>query len=127
MTRSATGPGLGRMVGSIILVLGIVLMHHVVFTTCGSAMSGQAHGHAIQMEPMAAPDVDASSTGAPLESAPAAALCLAVVLGGWLLAPIVRAWRIRSERAGSRQAMGSEHAQAPPRPLDRTLLSVCRT
>lgn len=120
-------PGLGRLVGSVLLVLGIALMHHVVVTTCSSAIGGQAHGHAVQMDSTTAPALDGISQGALPEPAPAAALCLAVMLVGWFLAPVVREWRRRRDADASEPTRRARVSGAPPHPPDLAVLSVCRT
>ena len=133
---------LGRVIACALLVIGIAVMHHVVVTGCSTLTSsaGQGHaaqGHAAQDHVSHAPaSLDASSADAavadglgevPPAQSPAAAICLAIVLGGWLMVPLVRAWRIRRDTEQTSHTRDRAIVDIPARPPDLVLLSVSRT
>ena len=118
---------LGRVLACALLVIGIAVMHHLVVTGCSTATSGHEQAHSAHL-PDSSPAVTVDGLGeAPVDDAPAAALCLAVILAGWLVTPFVRVWRVCretdiGERASARAVVG-----VPAWPPDLVFLSVSRT
>lgn len=107
-------------------------MHHVVVTGCSTLTSSAGHGHASHVPA----STDASSADAavadglgevPPAQSPAAAICLAIVLGGWLMVPLVRAWRTRYDSEPAQHPRDRAVVNVPARPPDLVLLSVSRT
>ena len=128
----AGGSTLGRIVACALLVVGIAVMHHVVVTGCSTLTSSAGHGHASHV-PVS---TDASSADAavadglgevPPAQSPAAAICLAIILGGWLMVPLVRAWRTRRDSEPAKHPRDRAVVNVPARPPDLVLLSVSRT
>ncbi len=118
---------LGRVFACALLVIGVAVMHHLVVTGCASAASDQGHAHAAHL-PESSPAATVDGAGeAPSEDAPAAAVCLAVMLGGWLIAPLVRAWRMRRETDPFSSNDDRAIVDVPARPPDLASLSVSRT
>lgn len=134
--RSAQRPGLGRLLASAMVVLGIALMHHIVITGCSTLSPSVDHAHApVAMEDVSTPaatPTTASTT--PVEGiealeppgGSAAAVCLAILLGAWLAAPIVRAWRARRGSTVAELTQTSPVGGVLPRPPDLAELSVRR-
>ncbi len=125
--RSAQRPGLGHLIASALMVLGIALMHHVVVTGCSALGASPDHSHAAAevADMTASPATDAGSAGS--SGAPSAALCLAVLLGAWLAAPIVRAWRARRSDTIHERTEASRVVGVLAHPPDLAELSVRRT
>jgi len=128
----AGGSTLGRVVACALLIIGIAVMHHVVVTGCSTMPSSAGHGHASHVPA----STDASSADAavanglgevPPAQSPAATICLAIILGGWLMVPMVRAWRIRRDAEPTEHPRDRAAVDIPARPPDLVLLSVSRT
>lgn len=120
---------LGRVISCALLVVGIAVMHHVVVTGCSTVAGDSSHGHSAHMPDQstaAMPSEDGLGEVPPAD-APAAAICLAVMLGGWVLVPLVRAWRVRRDAEPSALALDPAVVDVPPHPPDLVLLSVSRT
>lgn len=126
-TRVAEGSALGRVIACALLVTGIAVMHHLVVTGCSTAISGHEQAHDVHL-PESSPAAPVDGVGeAPTDDAPAAALCLAVILGGWLITPFMRAWRVRRETAAHEGAACRDVVGVLARPPDLASLSVSRT
>ena len=128
---------LGRVISCALLIIGIAVMHHVVVTGCSTLAGSAGQGHAAQGHASHAPaSIDAPSADAavadglgevPPAQSPAAAICLAIILGGWLMVPLVRAWRIRRDTEQTAHPRDRAIVDIPARPPDLVLLSVSRT
>ena len=136
MERSGAST-LGRVISCALLIIGIAVMHHVVVTGCSTLVGSAGPSHAVQGHASHAPaSIDASSADAavadglgevPPAQSPAAAICLAIILGGWLMVPLARAWRIRRDTEPTEHPRDRAIVDVPARPPDLVLLSVSRT
>lgn len=135
----AEGSTLGRVIACALLVLGIAAMHHVVVTGCAAFVSAQGHAHSVHVpdpsadapadaivDPVAGQHVDGLGD-APQGEMPAAAICLAILLGGWLLTPLIRAWRMRRGVEPFGRTHDRPVVDVPARPPDLVSLSISRT
>lgn len=132
---------MGRLIGSVLLLLGMAAMHHLAVSGCGSVMvdhaspgvAAHAAVHLIEHPDSGVAgetqdprdDGETSGTGTPVDHS-GAALCLAVIVSAWLLTPLLRFRRVPS-------ALSSPLRKPPTmvavlsRPPDLSLLSVSRT
>lgn len=139
--RTSQPRSISHLIGSVLLLLGMAAMHHLVTTGCVAVMVDHASlgsdvhatDHVVDEPASGVPgevhDVlganEMSDTGAPVDHA-GAALCLAVIVGAWLLTPLLRYRRVPRAMPSLLREPATMVA-VPPRPPDLSLLSVRRT
>lgn len=122
------GSALGQLLLVVVLALGVFVMHTVGHpdTDSGSASHSMAVA-GLPHEGMA--DTAGPAAQAPLDGMDMAALCVAVLFGGWALAALLRhalARRPDGMAVLRARLISVPPARPPPRPPELSQLSVLR-
>lgn len=139
--RTSQPRSIGHLIGSVLLLVGMASMHHLVVSGCGAAVvdhASLAHASHATADVVEHPHLEVSDTshgthgegetsgtGSPVDHS-GAALCLAVIVGAWLLTPLLRFRRVARVTPSALHESTAVGA-LQPRPPDLHLLSVCRT
>lgn len=119
------GSMLGRLLAVLVLVVGIIGMHHVVATGCAMVTGSHSstHGQELVSSNFIAETVTDVASAAPVDIA--GAVCVAIIVFWILAAPLRR--RLFAVRDSVGEAAPAESFAPLARPPDLHLLSISRT
>lgn len=137
MRDRTPAPRVVRLLATLVLVVGVAAMHHLVASGCTSMQPAHSPDHAVAHTIEVSPVVVVASSGSDASSRDAAtgavsvehsgdAVCLAVIVLLWSVAPLLRWWRGRGEDQLHSHARGTAILLVD-RPPDLIQLSVSRT
>lgn len=125
---------MGRIIASLMIVIGIATMHHLVVSGCSALADGPSTPHGVAE----AANDDAGAYGesgggshhdssSPSGDVDLGDVCAGLITALWLLIPLVRSWWIRRHDIAGGFPRLTDTRESAFRPPDRDLLSISRT